>query len=176
LIDDVGVIDCDNIPFAGHDTLVRPGDSAFLGPHENLLPYTWYKLGTTTAIDSGGGIWVKPTVTTTYVLKQDLCKVVKWDTVKVRVWPDTPSRVGVTELALAKIQIYPNPSFDEVIIEGANGHSVAVYDLLGRCVMNPIIATEKEVFHLADLGGGVYFIKITDVATGEAVTRRLLKK
>ncbi len=137
-IDDVSVIDCDNIPHAGNDTVIHPGDSAFLGPHENLLPYTWYKLGSSTAIDSGGGIWVKPTVTTTYVVKQVLCGRTSFDTVKVWVWPDTPTLVGSQQLAVGSVRVYPNPAFSEVKIDGAKGCDVIIFDVLGR----PILKSE----------------------------------
>ncbi len=179
LIEDVSVIDCDNIPFAGHDTVIHPGDSAFLGTREGLLPYTWYKLADTTAITAvtgTSGIVVKPTATTSYVLKQELCKVVRWDTVKVWVWPDTPSTVNSIILQLANLSMYPNPAGQSLTIEGAKGLSVAVYDLVGRCVVAPVVATEKEVLQIGELVSGVYFVRLTDVRTGEVVTRRVVKE
>ena len=83
LIDDVSVIESDNVPFAGNDTSIVAGDSVFLGPHEIALPYTWYVEGNPVAIDSGGGVWVHPAGTTTYVLEQNLCGELRYDTVVV---------------------------------------------------------------------------------------------
>ena len=183
LVDDVSVIDCANEPNAGNDTVIHPGDSAFLGPQENLLPYTWYKLGSGTAIDSGGGIWVKPTVTTTYVLKQTLCGVTKMDTVKVWVWPDTPTSVGSQQLVVGSLRVYPNPATNEVIVEGAKGCQVAFYDIVGRKIAclpdrqaSYFTMTNKEVVDISKLPNGVYFVKITDALAGDSITRRLLKE
>ena len=183
LIDDVSVIDCANEPHAGNDTVIHPGDSAFLGPQENLLPYTWYKLGSGTAIDSGGGIWVKPTVTTTYVLKQELCGVTKMDTVKVWVWPDTPTSVGSQQLVVNSLRVYPNPATNEVTVEGAKGCEVAFYDVVGRKIAclpdrqaSYFTMTNKEVVDISKLPNGVYFVKITDALAGDSITRRLLKE
>ncbi|NDC43084.1 MAG: T9SS C-terminal target domain-containing protein, partial [Chitinophagia bacterium] len=85
LSDDFALIDCANEPLAGMDTTLHVGDTVHLGPNETTLPYTWYQQGSTMPIDSGGGITVHPTVTTTYILKQDLCGSVKYDTVTITV-------------------------------------------------------------------------------------------
>ncbi len=183
LIDDVSVIDCDNIPFAGHDTVVHPGDSAFLGTREGLLPYMWYKLGDTTPItDVTGtsGVIVRPTVTTSYVLKQELCNEVRWDTVKVWVWPDTLSTVNVTSPQPppreGEVLLWPNPTHGQLTITGAKGYSVGVHDLVGRCVVPAVIATEREVLQIGELVSGVYFVRFVDRATGEVVVREVVKE
>ncbi len=174
LIDDVTVIDCANMPQAGNDTLIHSGDSAWLGPHETLLPYTWYKLGSTTPIDSGGGIWVKPTVSTSYVLEQNLCGVKKWDTVRVRVWPDTVTNVAMAQLLNGSI--YPSPTKGLLTVEGVKGCTVCGYDVLGREVLSGIVATEKDVLNLEQLTKGVYMVVVTDRVTGFRVVRQVLKE
>jgi Secretion system C-terminal sorting domain len=108
LIDDVSVLPSDNVPFAGNDTSIAKGDSAFLGPDEIALPYTWYKLGDTEAIDSGGGIWVHPDSTTAYVLEQNLCGMYAYDTVTVSV---TDTKTWVANVSrTARVSVYPNPN------------------------------------------------------------------
>jgi hypothetical protein len=177
LIDDVSVIDCSNVPFAGHDTTIRyAGDSVFLGSHETLLPYTWYIKDSTNAIDSGGGIWVKPTHTTTYVLQQKLCGITKFDTVKVRVWPDTVNSVGSWHLAVSNVQLYPNPSTGALTIEHARNCDIAFYDITGRAVLQSAITTDKATFDISPLAKGLYMVQVVDRSTGERVIRKVLKE
>ena len=173
LVDDVGVIDCNNKPFAGEDTLIHPGDSAHIGPHENLLPYTWYVLGSSTPIDSGGGIWVHPTVTTTYVLKQVLCGVTRYDTVVVHVWPVS---VGNLQSAVGSLRVYPNPAVNEIRVDGALGCEVSILNLIGREVMRSNCEEWRTVIDVSSLTKGVYVVRVTDKVTGESVTRKLIKQ
>ncbi len=179
LVDDVSVIDCDNIPFAGNDTFIHPGDSAFIGPHENLLPYTWYKLGSGVPIDSGGGGWVHPTVTTTYVLKQILCGTVRYDTVIVNVWPVL---VGNQQWSVGSLRVYPNPATIEITIENAPNCEVAFYDVTGREVLKsgPAFAKattgERIAIDISKLEKGIYFVAVVDSVTGAKVVRKVIKE
>ena len=177
LVDDVSVIDCSNVPFAGNDTMIHPGDSAFLGPHEGLLPYIWYKLGSSTAIDSGGGIWVKPTVTTTYVLEQNLCGINKFDTVVVHVWPDTvatTSTPGPFSTSGEEVTVYPNPATGRVNVAGAAGCNLSIYDVVGRLVFSAASLAPVQVLDIAELRGGVYFVRVVDNEHGGVRVVRLV--
>jgi hypothetical protein len=172
LIDDVGVIECDNIPHAGNDTAIRQGDTVFLGTHEQLLPYKWYVLGSSVAVDSGSGLSVHPSITTTYVLEQKLCGVTKYDTVTVKVW-----KVGVSPLsAEGRLLLYPNPSNGSLTIENAANCSVAFYDLTGRVVLRTTALTDKQAVDISALPKGIYVVQVVDVATGEKVVKRLCKE
>ena len=176
-VDDVSVIDCANEPFAGNDTVIHPGDSAWLGPHEELLPYTWYKLSSTTPIDSGGGTMVHPTVTTSYVLKQVLCGITKMDTVKVWVWPDTPTAIASPDPSNRgeQLRFYPNPATGALTIEGAKNCEVVFYDVVGQRVASYLAMTSKEMINIEKLANGVYFVEVVDKGTGEKVVLRLLR-
>ncbi len=175
LIDDVSVIDCGNSPYAGNDTLIHPGDSAFLGIHEALIPYTWYVLGNPTPIDSGGGLWVKPSATTVYILEQDLCNVKKFDTVKVRVWPDTVTAIDAIR-QFDNLTIYPSPTSDILHIEGAKGSQMTVYDVVGREVLAGIIAGDQEIIHLEQIVRGVYVVQLVDPVTGLRLVRQVVRE
>ncbi|MBS1645405.1 MAG: T9SS C-terminal target domain-containing protein, partial [Bacteroidetes bacterium] len=88
LIDDVSVIESDLPAFAGNNRHIGLGDSTYIGrPKEVGLECTWAKLGSSTVIGTGGGIWVKPSTTTSYVVTQTLCGNIMRDTVLVEVWP-----------------------------------------------------------------------------------------
>ena len=173
LVDDVSVIDCSNIPNAGNDTLITLGDSVFIGSHELLLPYTWYEVGITTPIDSGGGFWAHPTAATTYVLEQNLCGIKKWDTVKVWV---APLSVGSQQWAVGSLRVYPNPVTDEITIEHAANCEVAFYDVTGRKVTSFVSMTNKEVLDISKLPIGVYLVQVTDESTGARAVKTLLKE
>lgn len=83
-IDDVSVIEINTPASAGRDTTICKTDSAFIGrPNEIGLDCEWY-VGNT-LIGSGSGIWVKPQATTSYVVKQDICGIISYDTVTVAV-------------------------------------------------------------------------------------------
>jgi hypothetical protein len=176
LVDDVSVIDCDNIPFAGHDTvLMHIGDSAFIGPHDEALPYTWYVLGSTSPIDSGGGIWVHPTATTTYVLEQLLCGTTRFDTIKVLVWPDTVLAAPRPAPRGREVACWPNPAGDELNVSGAKDCVVELVDVVGRIVITNTPTTEKTLIDVSKLPPGTYFVKVTEPVTGSCVTKRLVK-
>ncbi len=85
-IDDVSVIEADLPTFAGRDTLLCVGDSVFLGrPPEIGLECLWFNNGSQVA--TGGGLWVKPSTTQTYLVQQDVCGLIKTDTVQVQIKP-----------------------------------------------------------------------------------------
>ncbi|HRD38941.1 MAG TPA: hypothetical protein PLC65_09950, partial [Bacteroidia bacterium] len=118
LYDNVSCIDINLPAFAGRDTFFIPGDSVYLGRPSDVgidEDCMWYKLpNTTTAIDTIAGMWVKPTATCTYVVKQDICGNIKWDTVVLY-----QSAIGVHELDLIgkNLKIYPQPASNEVTIQ-----------------------------------------------------------
>jgi hypothetical protein len=86
-IDDVSCIELNLSAYAGPDKSCIPGDSVFIGrqPDFAIDPgCIWYRLPNLTPIDTSSGLWVKPLVTTTYVVRQELdCSPLKWDTVVV---------------------------------------------------------------------------------------------
>ena len=172
LIDDVSVIPCDNVPFAGNDTMIHRGDSVWLGPHEQTLPYTWYKLGSTVAIDSGGGMWVKPDTATTYILEQKLCGVTTYDTIKVY----TTLGVASPGPSLRGVTCYPNPATNELTIVGAKGCEVIFYDVVGKAILHVFCNSDKEVIDISALPEGVYTMQVVDMDTGEKIVRKVIKK
>ncbi len=176
LIDDVSVIASDAVAYAGHDTTsMHAGDTVRLGSGINGdgMPCWWYKLGVTSAIDSGGTIYVHPDSTTTYVVMMDLCGTITYDTVTVFVGPSGvatspfPSKGGVT--------CYPNPARDEVTVDGAKGCAIGIYDVLGRRVLTSECGERSVVLDISGLTPGIYSLQITDMATGSKVVQKLVK-
>src|SRR5690606_10296844 len=69
LIDDVSLVESGTKADAGPDTHVGYGDSVYIGlPSSEAIWNSWSVLGSSTVIGEGPGIWVKPTVTTSYVV------------------------------------------------------------------------------------------------------------
>jgi len=165
LIDDVSVIASDAIAYAGHDTIIGLGDSAYIGLHDEAMPCTWYVQGNSTPIDSGGGIWVKPTTTTSYVVKQTLCGVSTYDTVKVIVWPQ-----GVANVYGANYtRVYPNPATDNVTFSYAipyasNSLVLTVTNLLGQIIQTFSLPDKSGQLQWSTsaLPNGLYLYNLTD--------------
>jgi hypothetical protein len=177
LIDDVSVIASDAVADAGADTFIRQGDTAQVGAIKNGdgMPCWWYIMGNTAPIDSGGTIKVHPSVTTTYVVKMDLCGTITYDTVKVWVWP---SSVSNQQPAVRNCRVYPNPSAGALTIQNASGCEVVLYDVLGREALRPgqLSSGPADAIDISALPKGVYLLKVTDTITGENITLRLLKE
>ena len=175
LIDDVSVIASDAVANAGRDTLIQPGDTAMLGPAVNGdgMPCYWYRLGVASPIDSGGNTFVHPTATTSYVVAMNLCERITYDTVTVRVWPDTVTAVSIAEVGRA-LQLYPNPATTQLTIEEARGLEVSVFDVVGSEVLHGVISSDKEVLDISRFARGIYLLQLSDGVTRERVVRRVV--
>ncbi|MBL7895556.1 MAG: T9SS type A sorting domain-containing protein [Bacteroidia bacterium] len=180
-IDDVSLIDLDLPAFAGRDTFFIPGDSIYLGRPSDVgidEACMWYKLpNTTTAIDTVAGLWVKPVTTTTYVVKQDICGNIKWDTVVLY-----QSAIGVHELDLISnnLKIYPQPATNVVNIQlnlqmDAPFNKYQLYNNLGQLIREEELSFKNHIATITfeDLANGVYFISISNLQN-ETITKKLV--
>jgi len=165
LIDDVSVIASDAVAYAGHDTAIGFGDSVFVGLHDEAMPCTWTKLGSSTVIHEGAGMWAKPTATTKYIVKQTLCGVSTYDTVTITVWPQSVNNLTGSSFA----KVYPNPANNHVTFSyNAPATSekmvLTVCNLLGQtmCHFDLNNKTGQVIYNTSDLPAGVYIYKLTD--------------
>ncbi len=177
LTDDVSVIASNAVAFAGNDTTIMHGDTATLGPEINGdgMPCWWYKLGVTAPIDSGGTIYVHPDSSTSYVVMMDLCGHITYDTVKVWVYPDTPSRVGIEQLGVKNVQLYPNPATAKLTIEHAASSEVVFYDVVGRTILYAAIISDKQNIDISQLPRGMYIVQVTGL-NGEVLNKQVFKE
>jgi hypothetical protein len=175
LVDDVSVISSNANAYGGRDTLIRPGDTARLGAERNGdgMPSYWYALGSSTPIDSGGTIYVTPTTTTTYVARLDLCGRQSYDTVKVRVWPDTVVTVALGQLNDKEVHIYPNPAATQITIDGAASCTLSLFDVVGTKVLEITHLTPRQNLDINLFPKGLYFIHLYQPSTGERMVRKL---
>ena len=164
-IDDVSVIAVSDLPnsmlaFAGNDTIVAPGDSIFIGQEIANLNCTWRKLDGTFLADSTSGIWVQPSEETTYVVEQNLCGTITYDTVVVSV-----GYVGLNPLAEAleasSVKIFPNPNNGKFYLKSLNKNDIKIFDLQGRLVKFSMLEIDSNTKEIEiDAVNGMYNVQI----------------
>jgi len=172
LIDDVSCIELNLPAFAGRDTSIFAGHSVFLGRQPDVgidEACKWYKLPTiitptTPAIDTVAGFWVSPITTSTYVVRQEICGLVKWDTVVVYM-----DAVGIEKFNLLKndLRLFPNPAQDilqmQFTVDVENEFkTISIYNKLGQLLQEEDLIFKNKTASVKtdDLENGVYFLKL----------------
>jgi hypothetical protein len=159
--DDISIIDISTPAHAGRDTTIALGDSVFIGrtPEIGLNDDCfWFINGN--PIDTVAGMWVAPDTTTTYILKQDICGTVNYDTVTVTVQPSGNYKLGLIN---DDLRVYPNPAQTSISIACKNASSQAmiqICDVLGSIVLQQ--ALTKEELNISELSRGIYLLKLID--------------
>ena len=181
LIDDASCIDIDLPAYAGNDTMSVGSNSVYIGRSDVGIDEDcmWYKLPivitpTTPALDTAAGIWVCPPITSTYVVRQEICGNVKWDTVVV--WKGT---VGINALNdnLGQVSFYPNPAQNELYIEGLtpNAKRLFIYNNLGQLIREDELRlkNDRATISIGDLPNGVYTASMINEGS-KTITKKLL--
>jgi hypothetical protein len=182
-IDDVSCMDVDLPAYAGNDAFVPPGDSVYIGRENDVgidEACTWYQMpGLNVAKINSAGMWVKPAGTTTYVVRQEICGNVKWDTVIVKESP-----LGITQhstLNTNNLKIWPVPAKDEIQVQldGYNGNAqLAIFNSLGILVRKEeiIFKEDKSQVRVSDLEVGSYYLETKLVKQGSVRNRFLIER
>jgi hypothetical protein len=170
--DDVSVEEI-TVPFwSYHDTLVNYGDSVLIGPALTGLDIDWYT-DNMEFISNGPGIYVSPATSRIYIAKETFNGVETEHSVYVTVI----GGVGLTETALQKIEVYPNPSKGDFSISGIKSESpfqLEVRDVHGKLVFeNQNLSKEVNSFHL-NVEDGIYFVNVTDLETNQTLVKKLV--
>jgi hypothetical protein len=180
LIDDVSVIPIDLAADAGKDTWVEQGKKVQIGRVGDTtaqgLDCKWYKKGA--LIDSGAIITVNANSiinkVDTYVVVQNICGVIKRDTVNVKT-----TGLGISEMRFENaFSIYPNPSNGNFSITcfaiPKESITAKVYDLLGRVVhQEPLNFSIKEATLKLNIPSGSYILELKD-ETGNVQRERIV--
>ena len=172
-IDDVSVFELDAPAYAGPDKTIISGDSVYIGSPRDFAAdevCSWYLLpNTSTPIDTAAaGLWVKPTVTSKYVVRQQLwCSGVKWDTVTVYV--DYVGIPGSRSFSSGfGFEVFPNPA-DEILEIRLSEHKVNTtiptlrfFNHLGMQVREEEVLFRDGAakIDVRDLETGIYFIEL----------------
>jgi hypothetical protein len=186
LYDDVSVIDIDLPAFAGPDIWGIPFNTVYLGRPQDVgidEACMWYKLpNTTTAIDTAAGITVTVGITTnTYIVRQEICGNVKWDTVIVY-----PSALGLVSSSGVEnsLKIYPNPANDILNIEFVTLSGVeacntkySIINSLGQVIKEEDLQPTQQAngsvaatINTKELANGVYSIQLSSRGTRDLNT------
>jgi hypothetical protein len=168
LLDDVSVIDIDLPAYAGKDKFIVPGDSAFIGRESDVgidEACTWYKLpNDSIPIDTIAGFWIKPINTCTYMVRQEICGNVKWDTV---ILYENPVGIAKWKLLAEGATVYPNPANDYLNVEmpkvfSKGNFSAAIYTSLGSLVREENIRLDDKIsLDVNQLEPGVYSLLLS---------------
>jgi hypothetical protein len=123
-------------------------------------------------------MWVKPVVTTTYVVRQELdCSSTKWDTVVVYM-----NLVGNVELERfnAQTRVFPSPANNELVVECdllRDGERLSVKHInnLGECIkLEEVTFNNKQGYLTTKLiPDGVYSVVISG-NNGVSVMKRFV--
>jgi hypothetical protein len=163
LFDKFSVIPLDSIPGglqvnAGQDYSICPGDTAFIGEKISNLPANWYLLDGTIVDTNTAGVYVHPSVTTTYVVTMTINGVYSTDTVTV-----TVGCAGVDELEKPSFRIGPNPNDGQFTINGqfSEGDIISIISTEGR-LMHTVLVNQQTDFQSINLKlkSGTYFLEI----------------
>lgn len=179
--DDVSVIELNLPAFAGRDTSISPGSSVFLGRQPDVgidEACVWYKLPNTTPIDTVAGFWVQPTATSTYVVEQTICGLVKKDTVVIHM---NLTGLNKTEFLNKNLKLWPVPAQNQIslsienpeFVKGLN--SIYVYNVTGQMVLSLTATFDGKVLNIntESLIAGTYFL-VLETENKERINKRFL--
>jgi hypothetical protein len=181
IYDDISVIDIALSAYAGPDIWGVPTNTVYLGRPQDVgidEACMWYKLpNITTAIDTAAGITVTVGVTIdTYVVRQEICGNVKWDTVIVY-----PSATGLSELEYLKnnISVFPNPANDilniEFNLENKEMFSkIRILNNLGQLIREEEL--KNNSINIKDLSNGFYLLNFYSDKSGNVSKRFIVAR
>ncbi len=158
-IDDVAVIEAK--AYAGKDTIINKGDSVWLGLDTITgVACTWY-VNNDIIKQNNGGLWIKPTQTTTYILKTIVCGITTYDTVVVSV-----KATGVEQLKNRSSQIisYPNPTSNStsiILTKSVTNATIKLISVIGETLLEKINQTGNQFnLDMTQQTQGIYFIEV----------------
>jgi hypothetical protein len=87
----------------------------------------------------------------------------------------TKTTVGINEKQISKINIYPNPTNGQFVIENAKGYRLIIINSLGETIYTSTVTDNSYTADLKNVSDGVYFLKLEKegrVFSEEIVLRR----
>jgi hypothetical protein len=169
-IDDVSCIPTDLPAYAGADIWGIPSTTVYIGRQRDVgidEACTWYNMSNTvTPIANAAGLTLTVALSTqTYMVKQDICGIIKYDTVVV-----FASALGNAELGMLhdKLQLYPNPANDFVLLAVgvteliSEYKSINIYNQLGQLIREEELSFKNNETKLStsELPNGTYLLSI----------------
>ena len=188
LIDDVSCIPLDLPAYAASSTDIWaiPGNTVYLGRPQDVgidEACEWFQLpNTTSVIANAAGLTLTVAITTnTYMVKQTICGIVKYDTVVVHA-----SGLGIVSSSAVEnnVKIYPSPANDILNIEfvtlsgvEASNTKYSILNSLGQIMRDEDIVFKNNAFKIKvnDLSNGVYILKLSSKLFDSAQSDNLLR-
>ncbi|MFA7272621.1 MAG: T9SS type A sorting domain-containing protein [Crocinitomicaceae bacterium] len=173
LIDDVSVIPLDSIPGgipvdAGPDQTIYIGDTAFIGQKISNMPDIWTELSGIPVASNTAGVYVSPSVNTTYVVTRNLNGFYSTDTVTVFVYG-----LGLGEKKKEQVSIYPIPNQGSFYLKGKleSSYTIQILNTTGSLASEITIQENcQEKFIQTNLSSGTYLVVVKNTS-GEEVYR-----
>ena len=97
------------------------------------------------------------------------------DNNRIRIVYDTTLQVRVKEVSKIGIKMYPNPTSNELTIEGAEGYELSIYNITGQFFDKLRMTKNKETINIASLVPAMYIIQIVS-PSGEKQVRKFVKE
>lgn len=174
-IDDVSVVNITIPQWQYRDTTIYLGDSVLIGPAITGLNVDWFDMSST-FIKNAPGIYVKPTVTTSYKATETFNSVVYNHTVTVTVL--MPVKVNEYDKLQKSVKLFPNPTTNSFTISYLTESSklkVDITDMQGKLYSTELITTTNNKATInSNLTNGVYFVSITDTVSGLKTIKKLI--
>jgi hypothetical protein len=176
-IDDVSVENITTPQWQYRDTTVYLGDSVLIGPAISGLNIDWFDMSST-FLKNAPGIYVKPTVNTSYQATETFNSAVYNHTVNVTVLP--PLKVDEYEVLQNSFNVYPNPTQNKITISSTKFKTeeleIEIVDVIGK-KHHLIGDKDKNSFsiNLQSLDIGIYFIQLY-YKQQLVLTRKIIKE
>ncbi len=92
------------------------------------------------------------------------------------VYDSTQHYVGIKELSKNEVKIYPNPASNELVVEGAEGAEVKVYNTIGQQVYREEHLKNKAIINTSSFAPAIYILEVVDGSGDLTMTRRFVKE
>lgn len=86
-----------------------------------------------------------------------------------------PIGTGLNELSNTKFSVYPNPTTENILVNGVvKGSTLEVVNALGQVVYSEVVSNTKTNINVANYTNGLYMVRITN--NGEVITNSFVKQ
>lgn len=171
-IDDVSLTNITTPQWQYRDTTINCGDSVLIGPAITGLNVDWYTMANA-FIKNDPGIYVKPTVTTSYKATETFNSATYNHTVTV-----TVLTTGIKEQQkLNATSIYPNPNNGTFTIANSNRFDniqAVIYDTNGKIAYQTKLNGSQQNINVDFLKDGIYFLQLLNEKQSISVYKKLI--
>jgi hypothetical protein len=163
------------IQFITFPSPLLPGQNTTFTAHisnsGNLNYFNWY-------LNHQYNISTHDSLFTTILNPGDTLCVVGYSSLPCAIPDSVMACIGISDVSTKSLNnkllnIYPNPVENELIIEGAQGSTIKVYDVVGRIVYTGSISTPKQTLNTKIWLPGTYFISLQNNAG--SLMRKIVK-